>query len=127
GVAAEGNLFGSVSYNLAVTPWGTRAGASYTRSRIRVVRGPFAGLDVTGASQVFSLNLAHPLVSYGPFLVLGNVAGSIGTSATLQSGVTITDDSILKGTAGFSASYLGPRFNLTLSPTVSFADASLHV
>ncbi|WP_158555046.1 ShlB/FhaC/HecB family hemolysin secretion/activation protein [Fulvimarina endophytica] len=127
GLYAEGNLFGNASYNLAVTPWGTRVGVSYSRSAIRIVDGPFVDLDVDGESEVVSANLSHPLYSAGPYLLLGNLATSYSQSQTNQSGVRITDDETVKGTAGFSASYLGQIFSLTLSPTLSLARADINI
>jgi hemolysin activation/secretion protein len=127
GLLAEGNLFGSASYNAAVTPLGTRAGLSYSRSGIRVVGGPFAPLDITGAAEVFAANLSHPIYSGGPYLLLGNLAASHARSSTDQLGLRITDDRTRKGTAGFSASYLGQSFTMNVAPTVSFADAEIKI
>jgi hemolysin activation/secretion protein len=127
GLLAEGNAFGSAAYNFAASPFGTRLGASYSRSTIHIIEGPFEILDVDGAAEIVSANLAQPLYSRGPFLVLGNLAGSYGTSSTEQSGFTITDDETKKLTLGFAANYFGQRVNASLSPSVSFADAALNV
>lgn len=127
GLIAEGNLFGNASFNLAVTPYGTRAGLSYSRSAIEIIDGPFERIDVKGDSETVALNLSQPVYSEGPYLLLGNASASLGQSSTDQSGVTITDDETRKGTLGFSASYLGEIFSLTLSPSVSFARADLKI
>jgi hemolysin activation/secretion protein len=127
GLAAEGNLFGNLAYNTAITPWGTRAGVSYSRSGIRIVNGPFDSLNVTGSAEVYAANLSHPLINEGAFLLLGNLALSRGTSETRQAGVVITDDTNRKVTLGLNASYFGGDFNATISPTVSFVDADLNV
>lgn len=127
GLYAEGNLLGNAAYNLAVSPYGTRAGISYSRSAIRIVNGPFADLDIDGTSQTGSLNLSQPLYNGGPVLLLGNLAGSLSSSSTEQLDVKVTDDETRRATVGLSASYFGQIFSLTLSPSVSFAEADLRL
>ena len=127
GLVAEGNLFGNASFNMAVTPYGTRAGVSYSRSAIEIIDGPFEAIEVEGDSETFALNFSHPLYNAGPFILLGNAAASLGRSSTDQSSVTITDDETRKGTVGLTASYFGPTFSLTLSPSISLAHADLKI
>lgn len=127
GLYSEGNLLGNAAYNLAVSPYGTRAGLSYSRSAIRIVNGPFADLDIDGTSETGALNFSHPVYNNGPFLLLGNLSGSLSTSSTDQSTVTVTDDETRRATVGLSANYFGQIFSLTLSPTVSFAEADLKI
>lgn len=127
GQLAEGNLFGNLAYNTAVTPWGTRIGASYSRSGIRIVNGPFSNLDVTGSAEVYAANLSQPLLNQGPFLLLGNLSASLGQSSTKQSGVLITDDTNRKVTVGLNGNYFGGDLNVSLSPSVSFVNADLNV
>jgi hemolysin activation/secretion protein len=127
GLVAEGNLFGNLAYNTAVTPWGTRIGASYSRSGIRIVNGPFTNLNVNGSAESVAANLSHPLFNKGPFLLLGNLSTSLGKSQTRQAGVLITDDVNRKVTVGLNANYFGGDLNVSLSPSVSFVDAHLNV
>lgn len=127
GVVAEGNLFGNLAYNTAVSPWGTRVGASYSRSGIRIVNGPFANLDVTGSAEIYAANLSQPILNKGPFLLLANLATSLGKSQTRQAGVVITDDTNRKVTAGLNANYFGGDLNISVSPSVSFVNADLNI
>lgn len=127
GLYSEGNLLGNAAYNLAISPYGTRAGLSYSRSAIRIVNGPFSDLDIDGTSETGALNVSHPVYNNGPFLLLGNLSGSLSKSSTDQSTVTVTEDETRRATVGLSGSYFGQIFSLTLSPTISFAEADLTI
>ena len=56
-----GNGFGRAGYSLPVGPWGTRTGLSIARLNY-VLGGQFAGLRPYGVADVFSANVAHPLI-----------------------------------------------------------------
>jgi len=71
-VKSAGNVNGNVGYNLAVDPWGGRIGLSFTRGDIHVVSGPYQSLDVTGSSEVASINASQPLFANSEWLFLLN-------------------------------------------------------
>lgn len=127
GTTSQGNLNGSVSYNVPVNYWGGRLGVSYTQGAIRIVEGPFRELDVTGESQVGSLNFSQPVFVNDSWLVLVNAAQSLGKSDTWFSENKITDDRTKKTTAGVSVTQSGTDHSITLSPAFNYVDSHSEV
>ena len=127
GTTAQGNLNGSASYNVPVNYWGGRLGVSYTQGAIRIVDGPFRTLDVTGESQVGSLNFSQPVIVTDSWLVLVNAAQSLGKSDTWFSENKITDDRTKKTTAGVSVTQSGTDYSITVSPAFNYVDSHSEV
>jgi hemolysin activation/secretion protein len=122
-VKSEGNIDGNVGYNFAVDPWGGRIGLSFTRGAIHVVSGPYQSLDITGTSEVASINASQPLFgnSEWMFLVNGSFAHEISTSE--QSDIRVTGDTTNLETGGFTLAYTGTSLSASVSPTVSAAQS----
>jgi hemolysin activation/secretion protein len=127
GTTSQGNLNGSVSYNVPVNYWGGRLGVSYTQGAIRTVDGPFRALDITGESQVGSVNFSQPVFVTDSWLVLVNAAQSLGKSDTWLSETKITDDRTQKTTAGVSVTQSGTDYSITLSPAFNYVDSHSEV
>jgi hemolysin activation/secretion protein len=127
GTTAQGNLNGSVSYNVPVNYWGGRLGVSYTQGAIRTVDGPFRTLDITGESQVGSVNFSQPVFVNDSWLVLVNAAQSLGKSDTWLSETKITDDRSKKTTAGVSVTQSGTDYSITVSPAFNYVDSHSDV
>lgn len=116
GVKSEGNLNGNVAYNLPFNPWGGRLGVSYTQGKIKIVQGPFVGLDVTGTSNQVAVNMAQPVLATDAWLLQANAAYAYGNSESDFAAVAVSNGRYAKGTGGFSLSGFGADYNFTISP-----------
>jgi hemolysin activation/secretion protein len=116
GVKAAGNINGSLAYNIPVNDWGGRIGASYTDGDIKIVEGPFVGLEETGKSKVGAINFSQPFVATEHWLLLGNVSVAQGNTLSDLAAVPNVSDHYAKDTAGVQLSYLTPDFSVTISP-----------
>jgi hemolysin activation/secretion protein len=118
-VKSAGNIDGNFAYNLAVDPWGGRLGVSFTRGAIHDVSGPYKTLDITGQSQVASVNASQPLFANSDWLFLVNGSFSKQISTSDQTTVPITGDYASLETGGLTLGYTGSSVSATLAPTVT--------
>lgn len=126
-VQSVGNASQNLSYTFGFNEYGGRIGLSYGRSDIHVIDGPFRDLNIKGGSQTGAVSIAQPVYGDANWLVLLNGAGAFSSSVTKQDTVRITDNLTSKGTVGFTASYYGDGFTLSVAPTYSYAHSSLAV
>ncbi len=119
GSATEGSLYGSGSFNIPVTPFGTRVGVSYSRNRYRVTDGPLVDLNSRGESQNGALNLSQPLFASGPFFLLASGSLTLGDSKSDQAGAPVVRSSFRRVTGGLALTWATDRFSLSASPNVS--------
>lgn len=117
GIKSQGNLNGNVAYNLPFTPWGGRIGVSYTDGKIKVIRGPFEALDVTGKSNQSAINIAQPFIANQFWLVQAIGAYTYGNSESDFASVTVTDGRYRKATGGVSINASGDSYAITLAPS----------
>lgn len=122
-VKSAGNINGSVSYNLAVDPWGGRLGVSLTRGDIHVVSGPYQSLDVTGSSEVAAVNASQPLFANSEWLFLVNGSLSHELSTSDETDIRITGDHTTLETGGVTLGYTGTMVSASVSPTGSVAQS----
>lgn len=127
GLYAEGNLYGNVDYDLALSPYGTRLDLSASRSAIRIVNGAFTDLDITGETYLFSGALSQALYSDGPYFLQGSLGTSYSLSRSTQVGVQVSDDRIEKLNLGLTASYLGSSLTLQVTPNIAVTHADLGI
>ncbi|WP_179145254.1 ShlB/FhaC/HecB family hemolysin secretion/activation protein [Rhizobium sp. RU36D] len=127
GVYSKGNLAGNLSYTFGVSPTGGRLGISYSASRIKIIDGPFADLDVTGSSQGGGLNYAQPIYSDANWLLLANLGATINRSITRQGNLEVTDNITRKPTAGVTINYYGTDIAVSVSPSYAFSTTDLLV
>jgi hemolysin activation/secretion protein len=128
GTTAQGNLNGNVSYNVPFNPWGGRLGASYSQGQIRIVDGPSRELDVTGASQLGSLNLSQPVVVTDNWLLLANAARSMGVTKSWIGEPQVVDDHTQKSTAGFAVTQSsGLDYAISLSPAFNYVESHSEI
>ncbi|MBX3530643.1 MAG: ShlB/FhaC/HecB family hemolysin secretion/activation protein [Rhizobiaceae bacterium] len=127
GTYSGGNIAASASYTFGVTPSGGRLGLSYSYSRMRIIDGPFAGLDVGGGSQGGGANFAQPVFSNSDWLMLLNLGVNASTSATNQGGVPVTDNFTFKPSAGFTLNYYHPKLAVSFAPAYSYARTDMRV
>jgi hemolysin activation/secretion protein len=127
-VKSEGNISGNFAYNVPFNPWGGRIGVSLTQGAIHVVGGPYRSLDVTGASQIASVNASQPLFANSEWLLLVNASLAHEVSTSEQTSINITGDHTTVGTGGFTIGYTGASFSASVSPTLadahSYSDVS---
>jgi hemolysin activation/secretion protein len=126
-VKSLGNVNGNAAYNFAVDPWGGRIGLSFSRGDIHVVSGPYKSLDVTGASEVASVNASQPLFANSEWLLLVNGSVSNDISTSDQTGVRITGNHTTLETGGLTLGYSGTSFGGSVSPTVTAAQSTSSV
>lgn len=74
GILADGTMAGHVSYNVPVTPAGTRLGVAYNYNQIWITSGTFETLKVEGNSSTVGLTLSQPLM-VRPTLSINGFAG----------------------------------------------------
>lgn len=119
GVKAEGNINGNVAYNFPINPWGGRLGASYTQGDIKIIKGQFAALDVTGKSNQAAVNFGQPIYATSEWLVQANAAYVYGNSQSDFAGVSVTSGRYGKTTGGFSVTHSGNEHTVTVAPAVN--------
>ena len=127
GTRSEGNLNGNVSYNVPFNPAGGRIGGSYTQGKIRIIKGPFAELDVTGTSQQSAANLTQPVYAAQSWLVLINSAYTQARTTSDFGSTTTTDDEFEKITGGVAVSSFGDYHTLTFAPAYNRVESYSHV
>lgn len=124
---ANKTLNGNAAYNLAVGPYGSRLGVSYSRGSMTIINGPYKSLNVEGESQTGAINASHPLLANERWLILANASASYGTSQTTYSKVLVTDDDVIKETAGVSVSYYGDNYVLNVAPAMNNVESYSNI
>jgi hemolysin activation/secretion protein len=122
GVKSEGNINGNAAYNIPINTWGGRLGVSYTQGAIKIIRGAFRSLDVTGTSNQASVNLAQPFIVSDAWLVQATAAYTYGNSETDFASVAVTNDRYTRATGGLSATASGNNYSLTVAPALNRID-----
>ncbi len=102
-VGSQGSITGNLSYTLPVNASGGRFGLSVSHSRIRVIAGSAATLDIVGQTTTVSGNLSQPLVSRDNWSLSAVASGSYIDSASTISGMTIDSARLYKASGGLSA------------------------
>ncbi|KRE08033.1 hypothetical protein ASE63_22165 [Bosea sp. Root381] len=108
GSRARGSILGSGSYTLPVSAWGTRLGASFTRSAYRIVNGAIRELRPDGISESASLTLSQPIFATDTVLLQATGALGTGRGRSKQLDTATVDSSYTRVQAGLS-------LNLTLA------------
>ncbi len=116
-IKAEGNVYGSLSYSLPVDPWGGRIGVSFNREATKTVWGQYTSLDITGDTEIGSINASQPVFSYSNWLLLLNASVSRESTSSNQFSVPITSDLATLETGGFKIAYSGADIAASVSPT----------
>ncbi len=127
GIQANGNVSGSLAYNLPFNTTGGRIGLSYSQGAIRIINGPYRALDITGESRIGAVNLVQPLFVDPNWSLLFTGAISVNTSISDQDTVRITDNLTRKGTAGLSLGYVDEGGAVNVSATYSRAHTDFGV
>ena len=118
---SAGSLAGSGSYDIPISPAGTRLSLGYSASVIRVVDGPTKPLDITGASQVGSLTLSQPVFANTEWSLLALASGSYGTSISRAGTVSLVESGTTKASIGFALGYTGEVASISLQPQMVYA------
>lgn len=124
---SAGSLAGTVNYDLPVSTSGTRLAVSYSRSAIKVINGPQAALDVTGASQAGTVTVSQPLIATTNWTLLALASGSYGVNSSHLSGVPLVDSSTTKAVLGFSLTYSDDTASFTVQPQMVYARARDYI
>ncbi len=90
GIWANGTLGRSASYNIPVSPYGTRFGVSYDYSTINILPGTFQSVDVAGDSSDLGLTLRQPLLVRERTKVGAHLGFHVKKSATEFAAVTVS-------------------------------------
>lgn len=120
---SEGSLSGTGSYSVPVTTSGTRLAVSYTQSSMKVINGPTAPLNITGASRAITASVSQPLIADTNWLVQAVVSGSYGVSSSKSGNTLLVDSQTQKAVAGLTFGYSSDRVSLTVQPQLVFAHA----
>jgi hemolysin activation/secretion protein len=102
GSRARGSILGSGSYTLPVTPWGTRLGASFTRSAYRIVTGAIRELRPEGISESVSLTLSQPVFATDAILLQATGALGTGQGRSKQLDIATVESRYTRVQAGLS-------------------------
>lgn len=111
GSRARGSILGSGSYTLPVTPWGTRLGASFTRSAYRIVTGAIRELRPEGISESVSLTLSQPVFATDAILLQATGAFGTGTGRSKQLDIATVESRYTRVQAGLSLNVNLPGLN----------------
>ncbi len=122
GSRAQGTILGSGSYTLPVSPWGTRLGASFTRSAYRIVSGAIRELRPEGISESASLTLSQPVFATDAILLQATGALGTGQGRSKQLDITTVDSGYTRVQAGASLNVTLP--NLTHSSTANWSQVA---
>jgi hemolysin activation/secretion protein len=127
GVRSDGNLNGNLAYNIPVNPWGGRIGVSYTQGAIKIIKGPFVGLDVTGKSNQYAINFSQPVVATDNWLLLLNAAQTVGNTLSDFAAVDVTKDHYNRTTGGFALTNSGKDYSINISPAFNVIQWHDHI
>ncbi|WP_342363802.1 ShlB/FhaC/HecB family hemolysin secretion/activation protein [Terrarubrum flagellatum] len=119
GVISRGSLYGSSSFTLPITPYGTRLGLSYSRSGNHVVDGPLLQLRSKGESQNSAVNLSQPLFGTEALSLLAIGSFTLGDTRSDQLEVNVVRSSFQRWTGGLAFTWTSPIHSLSVSPTIS--------
>ena len=119
GVISEGNINGNVAYNVPINEFGGRVGVSWTQGQIKIVRGPFVALDVTGKSNQYAVNFSQPLWVSQSWLLLINAAETVGNTLSDFAAIDVTNDHYSKSTGGFVLTNSGENYSITVAPAAN--------
>jgi hemolysin activation/secretion protein len=97
---ADGTTSGHASYNVPVTPMGTRLGLSFDYNHIRITSGAFESLNIEGDSSCVGLTLGQPLMVRSSLIVNGFAGFYWKKSTTDFDDVTIFQNRSRTLTAG---------------------------
>ncbi|MCU4179931.1 ShlB/FhaC/HecB family hemolysin secretion/activation protein [Bosea sp. BH3] len=111
GSRARGSILGNGSYTLPVSPWGTRLGASFTRSAYRIVNGAIRELRPEGISESSSLTLSQPVFATDSILLQATAALGTGAGRSKQLDIATVESSYSRVQAGASLSISLPALN----------------
>lgn len=126
-VKSRGNISNNVSYTFGIGDFGTRLGLAYAQSGIRIINGPSSGLEITGTSRTSTVNLVQPVYGDVNWLALVNAGGALSNSTTKQANSPITENNTTKGSVGFTLSYYGDSFNVSVSSNLAAARSELVI
>ncbi len=122
GSRARGSILGSGSYTLPVTPWGTRLGASFTRSAYRIVTGAIRELRPEGISESVSLTLSQPVFATDAILLQATGALGTGQGRSKQLDIATVESRYTRVQAGLSLNVALP--GLSHSSTANWSEVS---
>jgi len=111
GSRARGSILGTGSYTLPISPWGTRLGASFTRSAYRIVNGAVRELRPEGISETASLTLTQPVFATDSILLQATAALGSGSGRSKQLDIATVDTSYTRVQAGASLNITLPYLN----------------
>lgn len=122
GSRARGSILGSGSYTLPVTPWGTRLGASFTRSAYRIVTGAIRELRPEGISESVSLTLSQPVFATDAILLQATGALGTGQGRSKQLDIATVESRYTRVQAGLSLNVTLP--GLSHASTANWSEVS---
>jgi hemolysin activation/secretion protein len=112
---SRGGNDGSISYSIPLFPNNGRLGVTFAHSQINILDRAFRNLDITGTSDVKSLNYRQPFLATMYWQFTGVAAYSITNSTTTVSGKQIADTTNHSETLGLSLDHrsAGQRWSVT--------------
>lgn len=120
---SEGTLSGTASFSVPVTAAGTRLAVSYTQSGMRVINGPTAPLNITGASKAITASVSQSLIADANWLVQAVVSASLGVSSSKSGDTLLVDSQTEKAVAGLNIGYSNDQISVSVQPQLVFAHA----
>lgn len=119
GSRSRGGILGSLSYSVPVSPFGTRLGASYTRSAFNIVTGPSRELRPEGLSESGAINLSQPVFATDAVLLQATGSLGKGLSHSKLLDVETASSRNTKLSGGLSLNVNLPGFFQSLTPTLT--------
>ena len=119
--ASRGSLAGTLNFDLPVSSFGTRLALGLTASKIQVVEGPTAVLDISGRSVSQTATLTQALLTRPDASLLGLLSVSSGVSQSFSADTPLVDTITTKISAGIAANYSNDRLTIAAQPQLIYA------
>lgn len=122
GSQARGSLLGTGSYNIPVSPFGTRLSLSYTRSAFHVVTGAIRELRPEGLSESRALTLSQPVFATDTLLLQATGSVGSGLSRSKQLDIETAHSLYTKTSSGLTLNLTLPSLTIASAATWSWID-----
>lgn len=124
GTHAEGSDSGTLSYDVPISPVGTRLALTLSRSAINVVSGPTKPLNISGRSGSMSAKLTQPLFISPTWSLFAMGGISHGTSKSFSNTTALVDSVTRRYSLSLNANYTKDRLAFSITPQISRASTT---
>lgn len=124
-LASGGSTYGYLAYDVPVTDSGGRAGVSFDRSQIAIIRGPYQGINITGHSWTSAVNYTQPFLSSIHWQLDGVASVTDTESVTDISGVSLGRTDLPGASLGEDLHYYASGTSVDFESAIAYDLASV--